>query len=134
MWKGINWNLACSALVCCRRKYESINSLVFVYMHYMSLWIICFYCYWQAIRKAPQHSAIGFRQTSHKFVTVVQLLLGEIPDRSIFREPILRKPLMPYFKLTQGNVCIATVYIDMLERYTSTSWSSKIKCSVFWKM
>lgn len=57
----------------------------------------------QAIRKAPQHSAIGFRQTAHKFVIVVQLLLGEIPDRSMFREPILKKPLLPYFKLTQGE-------------------------------
>ena len=57
----------------------------------------------QAIRKAPQQSAIGFRQTAHKFAIVVQLLLGEIPDRSIFRESILSKPLLPYFKLTQGE-------------------------------
>ena len=57
----------------------------------------------QAIRKAPQHSAVGFKQTAHKFVVVVQLLLGEIPDRATFRDPILRKSLLPYFQLTQGD-------------------------------
>ena len=56
----------------------------------------------QAIRKAPQHSAIGFKQTAHKFVVVVQLLLGEIPDRATFRDPILKKSLFPYLQLTQG--------------------------------
>ena len=57
----------------------------------------------QAIRKAPQHSAIGFKQTAHKFAVVVQLLLGEIPDRATFREPILQRPLIPYLQLTQGR-------------------------------
>ncbi|XP_022788530.1 26S proteasome non-ATPase regulatory subunit 3-like [Stylophora pistillata] len=57
----------------------------------------------QAIRKAPQQAAIGFKQTAHKFAIVVQLLLGEIPDRATFREPFLRKTLVPYFQLTQGD-------------------------------
>ncbi|CAI8036144.1 26S proteasome non-ATPase regulatory subunit 3 [Geodia barretti] len=56
----------------------------------------------QAIRKAPASSAVGFRQTANKFAVVVQLLLGQIPDRSTFRDPILRRPLAPYFKLTQA--------------------------------
>lgn len=56
----------------------------------------------QAIRKAPQHSAVGFKQTAHKFVVVVQLLLGEIPDRATFRDPMLKKSLLPYFQLTQA--------------------------------
>ena len=34
----------------------------------------------QAARKAPQTSALGFRKTVHKFIVVVQLLLGEIPE------------------------------------------------------
>ena len=59
--------------------------------------------YVQAIRKAPQHSAIGFKQTAQKFVVVVQLLLGEIPDRATFRDPILKKSLFPYLQLTQGK-------------------------------
>ena len=60
----------------------------------------------QAIRKAPQQSAIGFRQTAHKFAIVVELLLGDIPDRAIFRERVLKRPLEPYFQLTQGNNAI----------------------------
>ncbi|EDO33969.1 predicted protein [Nematostella vectensis] len=56
----------------------------------------------QAIRKAPQNFAYGFKQTAHKFAIVVELLLGEIPDRAIFRQPFLRKTLMPYFQLTKA--------------------------------
>lgn len=56
----------------------------------------------QAIRKAPQTSGVGFKQTVHKFAVVVQLLLGEIPDRAIFRQPSLRRTLVPYFQLTQA--------------------------------
>jgi len=56
----------------------------------------------QAIRKAPQTSAVGFKQTVHKFAVVVQLLLGEIPDRAIFRQPFFRRTLVPYFQLTQA--------------------------------
>jgi 26S proteasome regulatory subunit N3 len=62
----------------------------------------------QAIRKAPQNSiTAGFQQTVHKFFIVVQLLMGEIPERSLFRQPVLRKALLPYLAITQGNLgCI----------------------------
>jgi len=56
----------------------------------------------QAIRKAPQNGAVGFKQTVHKLATIVELLMGEIPDRSLFREPTLRRSLAPYFQLTQA--------------------------------
>eukprot|EP00123_Amoebidium_parasiticum_P000983 comp11947_c0_seq1/m.6619 comp11947_c0_seq1/g.6619 ORF comp11947_c0_seq1/g.6619 comp11947_c0_seq1/m.6619 type:complete len:483 (-) comp11947_c0_seq1:559-2007(-) len=56
----------------------------------------------QAIRKAPQTSAPGFQQTVYKFSIIVGLLLGQIPDRSIFRQAVLRRPLMPYSELTQA--------------------------------
>lgn len=56
----------------------------------------------QAIRKAPQNCAIGFKQTVHKLAIIVELLMGEIPDRSLFREPTLRRSLAPYFELTQA--------------------------------
>lgn len=36
---------------------------------------------------------------------MVQLLLGEIPERSIYHERVLSVPLVPYFKLTQGKAC-----------------------------
>lgn len=56
----------------------------------------------QAIRKAPQNGAIGFKQTVHKLAVIVELLMGEIPDRSLFRDPTLRASLAPYFQLTQA--------------------------------
>jgi len=55
-----------------------------------------------AIRKAPQNVAIGFKQHVHRLAVVVQLLLGEIPDRKTFREPYLKKTLTPYYQLTQA--------------------------------
>ncbi|KAF6039688.1 PSMD3 [Bugula neritina] len=56
----------------------------------------------QAIRKAPQSGAPGFRQTVQKLAVTVELLLGDIPERSLFREPIYKKALAPYFQLTQA--------------------------------
>lgn len=56
----------------------------------------------QAMRKAPQNAAVGFRQTVQKLVIVVELLLGDIPERQIFRQAALRRSLVPYFQLTQA--------------------------------
>ncbi|VDD91368.1 unnamed protein product [Enterobius vermicularis] len=56
----------------------------------------------QAIRKAPQDSAIGFKQNVQKWVVVISLLQGEIPERTIFRQPIHRRTLAPYLELTQA--------------------------------
>lgn len=56
----------------------------------------------QALRKAPQNAAVGFRQTVQKLIIVVELLLGNIPDRQIFRQASLRRSLAPYFQLTQA--------------------------------
>lgn len=84
----------------------------------------------QAIRKAPHAPmAAGFQQAVlfrfsflgaasfsscpfpflfraikvHKLSVIVQLLLGEIPERSTFRQPVLKKPLLPYLHITQGK-------------------------------
>ncbi|XP_073986684.1 regulatory particle non-ATPase 3 [Rhodnius prolixus] len=56
----------------------------------------------QALRKAPQHAAVGFRQTVQKLAVTVELLLGDIPDRQIFRQAPLRRSLAPYLQLTQA--------------------------------
>lgn len=56
----------------------------------------------QALRKAPQHAAIGFRQVVQKLVIVMELLLGDIPERQVFRQPAMRRALVPYFQLTQA--------------------------------
>lgn len=56
----------------------------------------------QALRKSPQHAAIGFRQTVQKLIIVVELLLGNIPERVVFRQAGLRQSLGAYFQLTQA--------------------------------
>ena len=56
----------------------------------------------QAIRKAPQHTAVGFKQTVQKLLVTVELLLGDIPERNLFRQSTMRYALAPYFQMTQA--------------------------------
>ena len=46
--------------------------------------------------------AQGFRIIVNKWLVLVRLLLGEIPDHSEFQQLGLQKPLYPYFALTQA--------------------------------
>lgn len=73
----------------------------------------------QAIRKAPQNAAIGFKQSATKLLVVVQLLLGEVPERYVFRDQHLRLALHPYLQLTQavlaGDLAKFTI---VLEKYS----------------
>ncbi|VEL26883.1 unnamed protein product, partial [Protopolystoma xenopodis] len=55
-----------------------------------------------ALRKAPQYTAVGFKQSLHKLNTVVELLLGEQPDRTNFRHNNYKMALQPYFQLTRS--------------------------------
>ena len=56
-----------------------------------------------ATRKSPAHqTAAGFYQTATKLLIVVELLMGDIPDRAIFRQPSLEKALYPYLRLVQA--------------------------------
>ena len=58
----------------------------------------------QAIRRAPPATvAPGFYQAVHKLFVVVELLMGDIPDRSIFRHPVLERPLKGYFEIVKGT-------------------------------
>lgn len=58
-------------------------------------------CLMQASRKAPT-VAYGFRITVTKWLIVVRLLLGEIPDRQTFSQPGMAKALLPYFQLAHA--------------------------------
>lgn len=53
----------------------------------------------QAARKAPV-AARGFRIQCNKWAVIVRLLLGEIPERTIFMQRGAEKALRPYFELT----------------------------------
>jgi 26S proteasome regulatory subunit N3 len=60
----------------------------------------------QAARKAPT-AAVGFRIQCNKWVIIVRLLLGEIPERTIFMQKGMKAALAPYFELT--NVSISSL-------------------------
>ncbi|RWW84429.1 hypothetical protein BHE74_00006974, partial [Ensete ventricosum] len=53
----------------------------------------------QAARKAPV-AARGFRIQCNKWAVIVRLLLGEIPERTVFMQKGMKKALTPYFELT----------------------------------
>jgi 26S proteasome regulatory subunit N3 len=59
-------------------------------------------------------AGIGFLQTAYKFLVVVELLMGDIPERSIFRTPILKRALAPYMEIVQA------VRIGDLSRFSKT--------------
>lgn len=59
-------------------------------------------CLSEAIRKAPATSALGFKLVIHKLLCIVQLLIGEIPERRIFRQQGMEKALEPYLRLTKA--------------------------------
>jgi 26S proteasome regulatory subunit N3 len=55
-----------------------------------------------AARKAPQDVGIEFQIVVQKLTVIVQLLMGEIPERSLFNQPEYRMALAPYFDLTKA--------------------------------
>uniref|UniRef100_A0AAV1VN37 PCI domain-containing protein n=1 Tax=Peronospora matthiolae TaxID=2874970 RepID=A0AAV1VN37_9STRA len=56
----------------------------------------------QSIRKAPANTAHGFKRTVYKLAIIVQLLMGEVPERDVFNQDELRKALAPYLQLTNA--------------------------------
>ncbi|KAG4106343.1 PCI domain-containing protein [Neocallimastix lanati (nom. inval.)] len=74
----------------------------------------------QAIRKAPQTSkTVGFLQAANKLSIIVQILMGEIPAKSLFKQPELKKSLEPYFHITQAvRVGDLTKFKETLNKYT----------------
>lgn len=56
-----------------------------------------------ATRKSPSTpSSGGFYQASSKLLVVVELLMGDIPDRAIFRQPSIEHAMKPYLSLVQA--------------------------------
>jgi len=65
----------------------------------------------QAIRRAPPpKTAPGFYQAVHKFFVVVELLMGDIPERSLFRHAVLDKALGAYFEIVKGLAYSKRIY------------------------
>lgn len=59
----------------------------------------------QAARKAPQ-AALGFRVQCNRWAIIVRLLLGEIPERTVFVQKDMEKALRPYFELTNVRMTL----------------------------
>ncbi|XP_009628274.1 putative 26S proteasome non-ATPase regulatory subunit 3 isoform X2 [Nicotiana tabacum] len=55
----------------------------------------------QAVQKSPV-TAVGFQIQCNKWAIIVQLLLGEIPERTVFTQKRMEKALRPYFELTNA--------------------------------
>jgi PCI domain/Proteasome regulatory subunit C-terminal len=56
-----------------------------------------------ATRKSPSsYTASGFYQASTKLLVVVELLMGDIPDRAIFRQASLEVAMQPYLQIVQA--------------------------------
>lgn len=55
-----------------------------------------------ASRKIPQGYAHGFARIVNKLIVLVQLLMGDIPERTLFNQPEVRQALLPYFYLTRA--------------------------------
>eukprot|EP00842_Homolaphlyctis_polyrhiza_P005573 jgi/Hompol1/6016/HPOL_000886-RA len=81
----------------------------------------------QAIRKGSQSTkAAGFQQTVNKLSIIVQLLMGEIPERSVFREANLRKALIPYLHITQAvRIGDLSKFQETLATYNQTFRTDK---------
>ncbi|XP_057494804.1 probable 26S proteasome non-ATPase regulatory subunit 3 isoform X2 [Actinidia eriantha] len=79
----------------------------------------------QAARKAPI-AALGFRVQCNKWAVIVRLLLGEIPERTVFMQKGMEKALRPYFELTNAvRVGDLELFKTVAEKFSSTFSSDR---------
>mmetsp|Transcript_14632 Transcript_14632/g.26235 ORF Transcript_14632/g.26235 Transcript_14632/m.26235 type:complete len:515 (-) Transcript_14632:187-1731(-) len=85
----------------------------------------------EAGRKAPQHTALGFRIAVLKLSSIVQLLMGDMPERSEFSKPEFELPLLPYFELCKAvrNGSLAE-YDHVCKTHASTFANDKVSTLV----
>ncbi|CAL1362121.1 unnamed protein product [Linum trigynum] len=74
----------------------------------------------QAARKAPV-AALGFRIQCTKWAVIVRLLLGEIPERTVFMQKGMEKALRPYFELTNAvRIGDLELFKSVAEKFSAT--------------
>ncbi|KAK6946448.1 26S proteasome regulatory subunit, C-terminal [Dillenia turbinata] len=79
----------------------------------------------QAARKAPA-AALGFRVQCTKWAVIVRLLLGEIPERTVFMQKGMEKVLRPYFELTNAvRIGDLELFKSVAEKFSSTFSSDR---------
>lgn len=77
-----------------------------------------------AIRKASEYVGKAFRVQAMKLRIIIELLMGEIPDRNIFSDQEMKNDLYPYFiivqKVREGNLeeflKVVSKYEDLFKR------------------
>ncbi|KAK8643020.1 hypothetical protein V6N13_012337 [Hibiscus sabdariffa] len=71
-------------------------------------------------------AARGFRIQCNKWAILVRLLLGEIPERTIFAQKGMKKALRPYFELTNAvRIADLELFQSVAEKFTSTFSTDK---------
>ncbi|XP_043708720.1 probable 26S proteasome non-ATPase regulatory subunit 3 [Telopea speciosissima] len=79
----------------------------------------------QAARKAPV-AARGFRVLCNKWAVIVRLLLGEIPERTVFVQKGMKKSLRPYFELTNAvRIGDLELFRTVAEKFAGTFGSDR---------
>ncbi|ONK57650.1 uncharacterized protein A4U43_C09F2670 [Asparagus officinalis] len=79
----------------------------------------------QAARKAPV-AAQGFRIQCNKWAIIVRLLLGEIPERTVFMQKGMKKALTPYFELTNAvRIGDLELFKSVADKFSSTFSSDR---------
>ncbi|XP_026396608.1 probable 26S proteasome non-ATPase regulatory subunit 3 [Papaver somniferum] len=74
----------------------------------------------QAARKAPV-GALGFRVQCNKWAIIVRLLLGEIPERTVFMQKGMKTVLRPYFELTNAvRIGDLELFRNVADKFAST--------------
>ncbi|KAG4168621.1 hypothetical protein ERO13_A12G036700v2 [Gossypium hirsutum] len=82
-------------------------------------------CLLQAARKAPI-AALDFRVQCNKWAIIVRLLLGEIPERTVFMQKGMEKALRPYFELTNAvRIGDLELFRSVAEKFSSTFSSDR---------
>eukprot|EP01022_Parablepharisma_sp_SALTPOND_P000927 TRINITY_DN105271_c5_g1_i1.p5 TRINITY_DN105271_c5_g1~~TRINITY_DN105271_c5_g1_i1.p5 ORF type:complete len:298 (-),score=22.65 TRINITY_DN105271_c5_g1_i1:514-1407(-) len=80
----------------------------------------------QALRKAPERVAKGFRLQVVKLRTIVELLTGAIPERTVFSQSDFRKELFPYLLITQSvRAGDLKLFGEVLDKYADVFISDK---------
>ncbi|XP_072978847.1 probable 26S proteasome non-ATPase regulatory subunit 3 [Typha angustifolia] len=81
----------------------------------------------QAARKAPA-TAQGFRIQCNKWAVIVRLLLGEIPERTVFMQKGMKKALTPYFELTNAvRVGDLELFRTVADKFADTFGSDRTR-------
>lgn len=70
--------------------------------------------------------AKGFRVQVQKLLIIVELLMGEIPNRQVFSQADFKKPLLPYYQIVasvkQGDM---ETFKKLSAKYASLFQSDK---------